>query len=156
MFHSANPTLFGRTEGVLGESEALWRTIGGLRRVSRELSENRGPATIEARRLLAALSTSLSNYFDAREANGYFATILAACPGFVERVSALCEDRERLQLSVTSARRLAFRTTDAPELGLRIGCLLECVEEHERGECELLQRFFLADGKQTDRRPDAS
>jgi len=156
MFHSANPTLFGRTDGVLGESEVLWRTIGGLRRVSHQLSANEGPATIEARRLLAALSTSLSSYFDATEANGYFATILAECPGFVEGVRTLCEARERLQLSVTSVRRLAFRTTDAAELGLRIHGVLEGLEEHERSECELLQRFFLAGGKQADSRLDAS
>jgi hypothetical protein len=156
MFHSANPTLFGRTDGVLSESEVLWRTISGLRRVSRELSEDVGAATIEARRLLAALSTSLSSYFDATEANGYFTTIVAGCPGLVERVRALCEDRERLQLSVTSVRRLAFRTTDAAELSLRIDSVLEGFEEHERSECELLQRFFLAGGKQIDTRLDAS
>jgi hypothetical protein len=156
MFHSANPTLFGRTDGVLGESEVLGRTISGLRRVSHDLSEDVGPATIEARRLLAALSTSLSSYFDAMEANGYFATIAAECPGLLERVHALCEDRERLQLSVTSVRRLAFRTTDAVELGLRIDGVLEGFEEHERSECELLQRFFLAGGKQSDNRLDAS
>lgn len=156
MFHSSNPTLFGRTGGVLGESEALRRTIGGLRRVSHELSENMAPATIEARRLLAALSTSLSRYFDASEASGYFATILAACPGLVERISTLCEDRERLQFSVTSVRRLAFRTTDAAELVLGIDGVLEGFEEHERSERELLQRFFLAGGKQIDSRLDAS
>lgn len=156
MFHSANPTLFGRTEGVLGESEALWRTIGGLRRVSHQLSEHTGTATIEARRLLAALSTSLSNYFDATEANGYFATILAACPGLVERVRELCEDRELLQLSITSVRRLAFRTADAAELSVRIDGVLEGFEEHERSECELLQRFFLAGGGHTESRLDAS
>lgn len=156
MFHSANPTLFGRTDGVLGESEAIWRTIAGLRRVSHELSENVAPATIEARRLLAALSTSLSSYFDATEANGYFATILTACPGLVERVRVLCEGRERLQLSVTSVRRLAFRTRDATELGLRIDGVLEGFEEHERSECHLLQRYFLAGTKQTNNRLDAS
>ena len=156
MFHSFNPTLFGRTEGVLGQSAVLWRTIGSLRRVSHELSENVGQATIEARRLLAALSTSLSTYFDATESNGYFATITADCPSLVERVRALSEGRERLQLSVTSVRRLAFRTTDAAELGFRIDGVLEDFDEHERSECELLQRFFLAGGKQTDSRLDAS
>jgi hypothetical protein len=156
MFHSSNPTLFGRPDGVLGQSEMLWRTIGGLRRVSHELSENMGQATIEARRLLAALSTSLSTYFDASEANGYFAAITAECPSLVEPVRALSEARERLQLSVTSVRRLAFRSTDAPELGLRIDGVLDGFEAHERSECELLQRFFLAGGKQTDGRLDAS
>ena len=156
MFHSANPSLFGRTEGVLGASEALRRTIGGLRRVSHELAGDAGPATIEARRLLAALSTSLSSCFDATEANGYFAAILAACPSLAERVRALCKDRARLQLSVTAVRRLAFRTTDAAALGLRIGGVLEGFEEHERSECELLQQFFLAGGKQIDSRLDAS
>lgn len=150
MFHSANPTLFGRTDGVVGESETIWRTVAGLRRVSHELSELGGPATIEARRLLAALSTSLSSYFDTTESNGYFATILAACPGLVERVQSLCEERERLQLSVTSVRRLAFKTTDAAELGLGIDGVLEGFEEHERSECDLLQRFFLAGSKQTN------
>ena len=156
MFHSSNPTLFGRTDGVLGESEVLWRTIGGLRRVSHELTEDLDHATIEARRLLASLSTSLSTYFDATEANGYFATIVAECPSLGERVRALCEARARLRLSVTSVRRLAFRTTDAAELGLRIDGVLEGFEAHERSECELLQRFFLAGGKQSDGRLDAS
>ncbi len=156
MFQSSNPTLFGRTDGVLGESEILWRTIGGLRRVSHELSENVDDANIEARRLLATLSTSLSTYFDVTEANGYFATIVADCPALVERVRALCEARERLQLSVTSARRLAFRTTDAAELGHRIDGVLDGFEAQERSECDLLQRFFLAGGKQSDGRLDAS
>jgi hypothetical protein len=156
MFHSSNPTLFGRTEGVLGETEDLRRTIGGLRRISRELSENVDHANIEARRLLAALSTSLSTYFDATEANGYFATIVADCPGLGDCVRGLCEARGRLQLSVTSVRRLAFRTTDTAELGLRIDGVLEGFEEHERSECELLQRFFLAGGKHTGSRLDAS
>ena len=156
MFHSANPSVFGRTDGAPGESESLRRTVGALRRVSHELSGNMSPATVEARRLLAALSTSLSRYFDATEANGYFATILGACPGLVERIRALCEDRARLQLSVRSARRLAFRTRDPAELGLGINGVLEGFDAQERSECELLQRFFLAGGKQTDSRLDAS
>jgi hypothetical protein len=78
MFHSSNPTLFGRTGGVLGESEVLSRTVGGLRRV-------------------------------------YVA-----------------------------------------QLGLSIDGVLDGFEAHERSECELLQRFFLAAGKQTDDRSDAS
>jgi hypothetical protein len=156
MFHSSNPTLFGRTGGVLGESEVLWRTIGGLRRISHELSENVYDANIEARRLLATLSTSLSTYFDTSEAKSYFATIVADCPGLVERVGTLCEARERLQLSVTSARRLAFRTTDAAELGQRIDGMLDGFVAHERSECDLLQRFFLSGGKQSDGRLDVS
>jgi hypothetical protein len=156
MFHSSNPTLFGRTEGVLGESELLSRTIGGLRRNSHELAENVDQANIEARRLLATLSTSLSAYFDAVEANGYFATIVADCPGLGQRVQALCEAREHLQLSVTSARRLAFCTTDAAELGQRIGGVLDGLEAHERSERDLLQRFFLSGGKRSDGRLDAS
>lgn len=156
MFHSSNPTLFGRTDGVLGQSEVLWRTIGGLRRVSHELSENMGESTIEARRLLAALSMSLSTYFDTTEANGYFATIVAECPSFLERVRALCEARHELQLSVTTVRRLAFRTVDASELGLRISGVVDGFEAHERSECELLQKFFVAGGKHIDSRVDAS
>jgi len=156
MFHSSTPTLFGRTDGVHTESQVLWHTIGGLRRISHELSENVDHANIEARRLLATLSTSLSTYFDATEANGYFATIMADCPSLVERVRSLCEARELLQVSVTSVRRLAFRTTDAAELGHRIDGVLDGLEAHERSECELLQRFFLAGGKQTSGRLDAS
>ena len=63
MFHSSNPTLFGRTDGVLGESEVLWRTIGGLRRISHELSENVDHANIEARRLLAVHGTLFRSTF---------------------------------------------------------------------------------------------
>ena len=156
MFHSSNPTLFGRTDGVLGESEVLWRTIGGLRRVSQELSENVAPATIEARRLLAALSTSLATYFNATDATDYFAPIVAECPSLGERVRALCVAREGLRVSVTSVRRLAFRTTDVAELGVRIDGVLDGVERHERSECELLQTFFLGGGEQANDRLDAS
>jgi len=156
MFHSSNPTLFGRTEGVIGESAVLWRTIGGLRRISHELSENVDDANIEARRLLATLSTSLLTYFDATEAEVYFATIVADCPSLVHGVGTLCEARERLQRSVTSARRLAFRTTDAAELGHRIDRVLDGFEAHEHSELELLQKFFLSGGERSDGRLDAS
>ena len=156
MFHSSNPTLFGRTEGVIGESAVLWRTIGGLRRISHELSENVDDANIEARRLLATLSTSLSTYFDTTEAQGYFATIVADCPGLLQLVGTLSDARERLKLSVTSARRLAFRTTDAAELGQQIDLVLDGFEEHEHSERDLLQRFFLYGGKHSDGRLDAS
>jgi len=156
MFHSSNPTLFGRPNGVLAETEALWRTLAGLRRVSGALLGSASQATIEARRLLATFSTNLSTYFDTAESRGYFGTIVAECPDLEDRVTAIGQAREDLQTSVTSVRRLAFRTEDSAELGRRIGGVVEGFEKHEHSESELLRRFFLGGEGRADCRSDAS
>ena len=151
MFHSSNPTLFGRPRGVLSESEAIWRTIAGLRRVSEALHAPAFKGVIEARRLLANLSANLSTYFDPKEARGYFGTIVAECPGLAERVTAVGKARAVFQHSVTSVRRLAFRTADNAELGRRIDRVVDGFETQEHLETALLQSFFLGvtDGAET-------
>ena len=155
MFRSSNPTLFGRPDGVLHETEALRSTMAGLRRVANSLLGD-AQATVEARRLLATLSSNLSVYFDVKEATSYFGTMVAECPDLEDRITALGQAREDLQSSVTSVRRLAFRSADTGELGRRIGGVLDGFEEHERSESDLLQTFFLGGEGRADCRPDAS
>ncbi|HEX3596787.1 MAG TPA: hypothetical protein VHU80_16875 [Polyangiaceae bacterium] len=143
MFHSPNPTLFGRPDGVLTETEALWRTVAGLRGVAAALAGSASQVTIEARRLLANFSTNLAAYFNVKEAGGYFGAIVAERPDLEKRVTALTRGRAELKDSVTSVRRLSFRTADRMELGRRIGGVVEGFEKHEQSENELLQTFFL-------------
>ncbi|HEX4337823.1 MAG TPA: hypothetical protein VH062_18060 [Polyangiaceae bacterium] len=142
MFHSSNPTLFGRPEGVLAETEALHSTLAGLRRVSNSLIGNVAQARIEARRLLATFSSVLARYFNGAESGAYFGAILAEYPHLAKRVSALGSSRADLQGSVTSVRRLAFRDADTAELGRRIDGVIDVFEEHERSEAALLRDFF--------------
>jgi hypothetical protein len=146
MFHASTPTLFGRTQGVLAETEALHSTLAGLRRTSDALLSDGAPPVLLARRLLATLSASLMVYFDADEAQGYFSAIVAECPDLEDRVMALDRDRDDFRHCVTSVRRLAFRSADTDELGRRIRRVVDRFEEHERSESDLLQTFFREEG----------
>jgi hypothetical protein len=155
LFHSSTPTLFGRPNGVRTETEALGRTLSRLRGVSESLlSVSHG--TIEARRLLAAFSASLTGYFNVEEARGYFGAIVSERPDLEERVTALSQAREDLKSSVVSVRRLAFLTADGSELARRIDRVVDGFEDHERSEIDLLRSYFVGAEEQAPRRCDAS
>lgn len=146
MFHESNPTLFGRPYGVLAQTEALQSTLAELRHTSCALVSDDPRAMLPARRQLASLSACLTVYFDAKEARGYFATIVEECPDLEGRAIALDEGRQDLRHRVTSVRRLAFRSTDTAELGRGIDGIIEKLEKHERSERDLLEAFFREEG----------
>lgn len=155
MFHESNPTLFGRTDGVLAQTEALHSTLAELRYTSNALVSDDSQATIRARRQLATLSASLAVYFDAEEARGYFATIVEECPDLEGRAITLDLARQDLRHRVTFVRRLAFRDTDTAELGRRIDGIVERFERHERSERDFLETFFREKGRGCGRQDPA-
>jgi hypothetical protein len=99
----------------------------------------------EARGFLSDFSARLSTYFDAEEAGGYFDTIRSACPELQHKVVALEQAHTNIRDSVTSLRRLARDSTEAADLGRRIGIVMDEFDAHEHAENGLLQEFFLHD-----------
>ena len=148
MFHSTNPSLFGRPEGVLSTVYALRASVGTLRDVSMSLRGEKSQAYVAAGRALGDFSATLSTYFDAEENGGYFAGIVDDCPDFKSRISGLEETHEHLRDSIASARRMADRTEQSqmPALARHIDCILSDLARHEHAENELLQDFFMNDG----------
>lgn len=145
MFHSQNPTLFGRPELVVAETEILRSTIGRLRLLCHLLQSEGSCSVLEARHLLSDFSAQLSVYFGAEEDNGYFGTITVDCPSLGPQVVALEHAHDELRDSVASLRRFARDEGETIELGCRIEHVLDGFEQHEHKENDLLQEFFLRD-----------
>lgn len=147
MFHSNNPTLFGRPERIVAGAEALRSTILGLRRVSLSLLGAVPPSALEARGLLSDFSAQLSVYFGAEEHSdsGYYGTIGAGYPEVEGKVDGIERSHDELRDSVASIRRFARDGGEARELGHRIDGVVDGFERQEHEENELLQEFFLRD-----------
>jgi hypothetical protein len=146
MFHSLNPTLFGRPAGVLSEAESLLVTIGELRRVSDALIAHMPHATTHARLLLSDFSAQLSTYFDAEENGGYFQTIVTDRADLEPRIAILRATHDRLRDSVASLRRLARNESDSTTLGHGIADVIDALDRHEVMERALLQEFLQGAG----------
>lgn len=142
MFHSMNPTLFGRPAGVLSEAESLLGTITELRRVSGVLMARAPHGTMHARLLLSDLSAQVSTYFDAEEQGGYFQTIVTDRPDLGPRVALLSAAHDELRESVASLRRLAHDGSEPMSLGRGIADVIDALEGHEALERALLQEFL--------------
>ena len=147
MFHSTNPSLFGRPDGVLSRVYALRASVITLRGVSVSLRGENSRAYVAAGRALGDFSATLSTYFDAEENGGYFAGIVDDCPDFKSRISSPEETHGHLRESIASVRRMATRAerSQMPALARHIDRILDDLERHEHAENELLQDFFLND-----------
>jgi hypothetical protein len=145
MFHSFNPSLFGRPSGVLAETRALESSIAALRAVSVSLRELKDSARDDAGPVLADFAARLSVYFDAEEGGGYFETIAGGNSQLQSRVADLGDVHEKLRDSVSSARRKAHSSSDydMANLGGHIDRIIDEFERHEDEERALLQEFFL-------------
>lgn len=150
MFHSSNPTLFGRPMSVLAESRALRSTVSELRSVCLSLMGRTPRAFVDADRALTDFSGRLSSYFDAKESSAHFRTIVEECPSLGERASSVVQNHESLKQSVSWVLGLTARA-NATRLARHIGTVLDKFERHEDAESELLQDFFLMAGEKTDR-----
>jgi hypothetical protein len=149
MFHSSNPSFFGRPTGVSSESLALRSTVSELRGVCLSLLR-RGPrAFVDADRALADFAGRLSSYFDAGQGAPYFKTIVEVCPSLGARATSIEQDHEALMQSVDWVRGLTARA-NATRLARHIGGVLDRFEEHERAETALLQDFFLCAGEEAN------
>jgi hypothetical protein len=148
MFHSSNPSLFGRGDSVLSTIYALRASVAVLRRISLSLQDEMSPDYAAASGALSDLSSTLATYFDAEESGGYFAGNVDDCPEFQGRIHKLEETHEHLRDTIASALHMADRgeRSEMPGLGRDIDCILEQLEQHERAENELMQDFFLSDG----------
>lgn len=145
MFHATNPTLFGRPEGVLSETEALQSTLVQLRSVAAALTARAPRAPLVARRLLATFAANLRMYFALEDATRYFGAMESHYPFLGPQVAATARTRKRLRDSVTALRRLARLNPDLPDLGPRIITVVKAFERQEQAENELLQEYFLRD-----------
>jgi hypothetical protein len=72
MFHATKPTLFGRPEGVLSETEALQSTLVQLRSIAGALTDRAPRTRLTACRLLATFAANLRMYFALEDATRYF------------------------------------------------------------------------------------
>ncbi len=150
MFHSSNPSLFGRPTSVRSESRALRSTVSELRSVCVSLL-GRGPrAFVDADRALADFAGRLSTYFDAGQAAPYFKTIVEECPSLGARATSIERDHQHLKQSVDWVRGLTNRANPT-RLARHIGTVLDRFEEHEDAEKALLQDFFLRAGEAANR-----
>lgn len=142
MFHSSNPTLFGRPSGVLAQAESLRTTIVALRSLSSALIDEKPEGRGEARRLLSDFSATLSMYFDVAEGSRYFRAAVADCPMLEAEVARLGRGHDSLRDSVASLRRLAHDGTATAELGRGIVRVIDEFEQRETAENALLQQVF--------------
>lgn len=145
MFHSNNPTLFGRPNGIVTGAFALRSTIARLRALSRSLATDVPHEAAEARELLSGFADQLSGYFDAEETGSYYGTILAGHPGPDAKAEGLERGHDVLRDLVASVRRFARDGGESRELGRRIDLVVDDFERQEHEENDLLQEFFLRD-----------
>jgi hypothetical protein len=146
MFHSSNPSLFGRPSSVVKEMRALESAVTALREVGGSL--RRGVVPVRGRRAhraLMCLSAHLAAYLDAEEGSGYLGAIASQSADLQSRVSALEGAHERLRHTVSSAaeRASTLRNAEAPELGRCLAGIVHDLEEHDETERILLQDFFV-------------
>jgi hypothetical protein len=151
MFHSSNPSLFGRPAGVLSEVQALRGTLSELRTVCISLSEKQPDAVQAATRMLSSLAEHLSIAFDSGSHTAYFKVMTDECPSLAEPITKLARSRARLRDSVAWVQGLADHVTQSntPLLGRHIVHILDALVGHEQAENELLQQFFLRAGEGT-------
>src|ERR1051325_4676206 len=135
MFHSMNPSLFGRPASVLSESRRLRSSVLELRRVCVSLMGRTPRAFVEADAGLTDLFRRLSVYFDIAENEAYFHAIAEECPSLRDRSSAVGREHEDLKHSVSSLRDLACHA-NATRLAKHIGSVLDRLEQHENAETE--------------------
>lgn len=150
MFHSVNPSFFGRPLGVISGSRSLRSTVSELRGVCLSLMGRTPRAFVDAHRALSDLSVRLSGYFDSHESAEHFKAIAEECPSLRARADTVEQGHEDLKESVTLLRDLV-RHANASRLARRIGRVLDRLEQHEHAESELLQEFFLRAGERTNR-----
>lgn len=149
MFHSSNPSLFGRPHEVLAETQALSATLSELRRACDSLSGKDSNAIVATMRILSQLATHLSVCLDTRAHRGYFEAIAEECPSLEESITMLASGRDRLRDSVAWTQRLADHCTQAntPLFGRHVRHLIDTITGHEDAERELLRQFFLRAGE---------
>jgi hypothetical protein len=146
MFHSSNPTLFGRPPGVLADADALASAVSTLREVGISLQGGGISArALSASHALTRISDHLSAYLDAEEGSGYLNAIGAQSALFRFRVNALETAHRELRDAVSSAEQWAavLSDSDAPEFGRRIANIVDQLEQHDEAERDLFQDFFL-------------
>jgi hypothetical protein len=146
VFHSTNPSFFGRPASVLSESRQLRLSVLELRRVCVSLMGRMPRAFVDADAGLSDLFRRLSVYFDIAENDAHFQAIAEECPSLRDRASAIGKEHEDLKHSVSSLRDLASRA-NATRLAKHIGSVLDRLEQHEIAETELLQDFFRRSGE---------
>lgn len=146
MFHSLNPSLFGRAADIASESRELRGTVSKLRSVCMSLLGREPRALAEARLSLSDLGRHLSAYFDANTSAGHFRAIVDECPSLEARAGSVERDRGDLKLSVIWLGDLV-KHANATRIARHIGSLLDRFETHEQAERELLQDFFRSLGE---------
>jgi hypothetical protein len=145
MFHSNNPTLFGRPSDIVTGTLTLRSTIAKMRALSRSLASDVPHEAAEVRELLSGFAEQLSVYFDAEEAGSYYGTILVGHPGPEGKAAGLERGHDVLRDLVASVRRFARDGGESRELGRRIDLVVDDFERQEHEENDLLQEFFLRD-----------
>ena len=146
MFHSSNPSLFGRPDSVLSRSQVLHSIATDLRRACASLKTNSLPNSFStAVRLLSDFSKELSGYFDEGSSAAHFDAIAIECPSLEPRARVLANGQDDLRESFTAAKKLGGSDEKICTLGfsLHIGDLLDDFDEHESEERQLLQDYFL-------------
>jgi len=149
MFHTTNPTLFGRPQGVLSRRRALQSTLSDLRTANSCLSSNLPDAFFATLRLMSDFSSQLSGYFEVTESEGHFNAIARECPSLERRARVLEQAHDRLKESFATAISPAAGREKVCTLALsaRIDGLLDDFEQHEQAEGELLRDFFQRAGE---------
>lgn len=145
MFHSNNPTLFGRPGSVVAGATALRSTIVRLRGLSRSLTSEAPQAPTGVHELLSRFADQLSGYFDPEETSDHHGTIGEGRPDLGGKLEGLEHGHSELRDSVAALGRFAHEEGEAGELGRRIDHVVDDFEQQEHGENELLQEFFLRD-----------
>jgi hypothetical protein len=148
MFHSSNPSLFGRPASVLCGANALQSTVFELRGACASLSSNAPHAFLSTFRLLSDFAGQLSGYFEATGSADHFDAISEECPNLGPRARVVQQGHEELRVSVAAAKSLGRGPDTICTLGFsrHVGRLLDDFEEHEHAERRLLQDFFLSAG----------
>ncbi len=144
MFHSKNPSLFGRPSGAIAVVRELMSSADALRDFSVSLIADDSGAAPGAGRMLSQFEGQLCAYFDAEESSGYFDRLSETDETFRTRVDAFQRTRDGLRLDVACLGHLLRSTVaaDTCDLGHRIGGVIDEFDRHEDAETELLQDFF--------------
>jgi hypothetical protein len=151
MFHSSNPSLFGRSMDVASQSHELRSTVSKLRSVCLSLLGREPPAFASARLGLSDLAGHMSVYFDTEKSAAHFKAIVEECPSLEAQARSVERNREDLKQSVAWLGGLVSHA-NATRLARHIGSLLDRFEKHEHTENELLQDFFRKSGEPASKR----
>ena len=147
MFHSSNPSLFGRPDSVLRGSRSIEYTVSELRGACTLLSSNVPHAFSATLHLLTYFSRQLSSYFDGAESSNHFDAIATGCPSLARRARVVERDHEALRKSFAAVEKVGgLEKVCTLGLARHVTNLLDLFEEHEDAERLLLQDFFVRVG----------